>query len=157
MLYADLQLHYGNPHPYVRPSGGIPIRRSMVYQRFSGVDDTQRHTCKKHNDEYTRYLTGITRFGFAYHTAIDRWSNERYPLFCEYFSRFVVLAKERKKNLGGYLARLDFRLFADKIKLNLEDLLRPLSDRDQEFCLEMHNTPSAYPCRIIYIMLTTIS
>lgn len=94
---------------------------------------------KKHNDEYTRYLEKIPQFGFTYDTVLDSWSNERYPLFCEYFPRLIALAKERKKNLGGYAERLDFRLFADKIKLTMADLLRPLSDRDQEFLLEMHH------------------
>jgi len=91
---------------------------------------------KKHQEEYQRFLAKLPQYGFTCEDGV--WSNERYPLFLEYFPRFVLLAKERKKNLGGYLARLDFRLFADKIRLTMDDLLRPLSDRDAEFCLAMH-------------------
>lgn len=91
---------------------------------------------KKHQNEYERFLAMLPQFGFVCEDGV--WTNERYPLFLEYFPQLVLLAKERKKNLGGYLARLDFRLFADKIKLTMDDLLRPLSDRDKEFCLVMH-------------------
>ena len=82
---------------------------------------------KKHSDEYLRYMRKIPRFGFEYDEDLNAWSNERYPLFFEYFPRLVNLAKERKQNLGGYLDRRDFRLFAKCITLTLDDLLRPLS------------------------------
>ena len=60
---------------------------------------------KKHSDEYLRYLQKIPQFGFEYDKDLNAWSNERYPLFFEYFPRLVTLAKERKQNLGGYLNR----------------------------------------------------
>lgn len=93
---------------------------------------------KKHSEEYARFLEKMPQFGFVYDADTEGWSNERYPLFCDTFFRMVHLAKARKQNLGGYLARLDFRLFAEKIKLTMDDLLRPLSDREQEICLELH-------------------
>ncbi|MBP3919693.1 MAG: hypothetical protein J6I50_11060 [Clostridia bacterium] len=93
---------------------------------------------KNHAKEYNRYLQRLPQFGFAYDAETGTWSNEKYPLFFEYFMRMVELFKTRKKNLGGYLARLDFRLFAPKIKLTLEDLLRPIPDDAQEICLDLH-------------------
>ncbi|NCA67708.1 MAG: hypothetical protein EOM87_06570 [Clostridia bacterium] len=93
---------------------------------------------KKHNDAFLRYLERIPRFGFSYDAYLDRWSNDRYPLFCDYFTRFVVLAKERKQNMGGYLDRCDFRLFSKRIILTLDDLMRPLSDIERAYCLELH-------------------
>lgn len=94
---------------------------------------------KKHSDEFARYLHKIPQFGFSYDEDLKAWSNDRYPLFFEYFPRLVSLAKERKQNLGGYVDRCDFRLFAKRIQLTLNDLLRPLSDRDRDYALEMHN------------------
>ena len=93
---------------------------------------------KKHNDEFLRYLERIPRFGFSYDTYLDRWTNDKYPLFGEYFSRFGVLAKERKQNMGGYLDRRDFRLFSKRIILTLDDLIRPLSDKERAYCLDLH-------------------
>jgi hypothetical protein len=94
---------------------------------------------KKHSEEFSRYLKRIPQFGFAYNEDTKMWTNERYPLFCDYFQQLVSLAKERKQNLGGYLDRRDFRLFAKRILLTLDDLLRPLSDRNRAYALEMHN------------------
>lgn len=94
---------------------------------------------KKHGDKFARYLQLIPRFGFTYSDKSRAWSNDRYPFFLEYFPRFVALAKERKRNLGGYLERRDFRLFAKRIRLSPDDLLRPLSDRDRAHVLELHN------------------
>lgn len=93
---------------------------------------------KKHSDEFSRYLQKIPQFGFEYDEDLNAWSNERYPLFFEYFPRLVSLAKERKQNLGGYLDRRDFRLFAKRIILTLDDLLRPLSNVERAFALELH-------------------
>lgn len=94
---------------------------------------------KNHAEEYYRYLQRLHRFGFVFDEVSDEWSNPRYPLFFTYYPRMAQLFKERKKNMGGYLARLDFRLFAPKIKLTLDDILRPLSDADREVCLNLHN------------------
>ena len=100
---------------------------------------TGRPPMKKHRAEFLRYLQKIPQFGFVYDADLNAWSNERYPLFCEYFARLVALAKERKQNLGGYLERRDFRLFAARIVLTLDDLLRPLSDREQALALKLHH------------------
>lgn len=93
---------------------------------------------KKHSEEFMRYTQVIPRFGFSYDEDLNAWTNERYPLFCEYFPRLVSLAKERKQNLGGYLDRRDFRLFTKRITLTLDDLLRPLSDTNRVYALELH-------------------
>ena len=93
---------------------------------------------KHHAAEYSRFLTTLHQYGFVYDEKTEGWFNEKYPLFCEYYPRMAQLFKERKKNLGGYLGRLDFRLFADKIRLTTDDLFFPLSDRDAAFCREMH-------------------
>jgi len=99
---------------------------------------------KHHNDEYQWYLREkVCQFGFEYSEETEGWYNDKYPLFCEYYPRMLSLAKERKKNLGGYIIRLDFRLFADKIKLTLDDLLRPLSDKEKAYCLDMHSYATA--------------
>ena len=93
---------------------------------------------KKHSDEFSRFLQKIPQFGFEYDQDLNAWSNERYPLFNEYFPRLVSLAKERKGNIDGYLDRRDFRLFAKRITLTLDDLLRPLSNTDRAFALDLH-------------------
>lgn len=93
---------------------------------------------KKHTEEYNRYLQRLPQFGFVCDEASGEWSNPRYPLFFAYYPQMAQLFKERKKNLGGYLERLDFRLFAPKIKLTLDDILRPLSDAEREVCLDLH-------------------
>lgn len=98
----------------------------------------QNNPMKKHSDEFFRYLQKILEFGFYYNEDSQKWSNDRYPLFFDYFQRLVALAKERKQNLGGYLDRRDFRLFAKKIVLSFDDLLRPLSDANKEQALEIH-------------------
>lgn len=94
---------------------------------------------KKHSEEYSRYLKIIPRFGFIYNKDIGKWSNERFPLLFEYFPRFTQLDNERKKCLGGYIERLDFRIFAKKVKLTIDDILHPLPDAEREYCFEMHN------------------
>ncbi len=93
---------------------------------------------KKYTEEYNRYLQRLPQFGFVCDEVSGEWSNPRYPLFFIYYPRMAQLFKERKKNLGGYLERLDFRLFAPKIKLSLDDILRPLSDADRDVCLDLH-------------------
>ena len=93
---------------------------------------------KHHRYEYERYLQKIPQFGFEYDADLNTWSNDRYPLFCEYFPRLVSLVKERKRNLGGYLDRRDFRLFAKRITLSIDDLLRPLSDTERRKFIELH-------------------
>jgi hypothetical protein len=93
---------------------------------------------KKHSEEFSRYLRNIPQFGFIYDEDTEAWSNERYPLFFEYFPRLASLAKERKQNMGGYLDRRDFRLFARRIRLTLDDLLRPLADTERAYALELH-------------------
>jgi len=93
---------------------------------------------KHHRETFSRYLQKIPHFGFSYDQDINAWSNDRYPLFCEYYPRLVSLAKERKQNLGGYLDRRDFRLFAKRITLSLDDLLRPLSYIDRAYIRELH-------------------
>ena len=99
---------------------------------------TSSKPMKKHSEEYLRYMRKIPQFGFEYDENLGAWSNERYPLFFEYFPRLVALAKERKQNLGGYLDRRDFRLFAKRITLTLDDLLRSLSNTERAFALELH-------------------
>ena len=93
---------------------------------------------KKHREEYERFLKRIPKYGFVYDEALDSWSNDRYPLFFEYFIRLAALAKERKQNLGGYFRRCDFRLFAKQIKLTMDDLLRPLSNVNSAYALSVH-------------------
>jgi len=93
---------------------------------------------KKHSSEFLRYMQTIPKFGFSYDEDLGVWTNDRYPMFFEYFRRLVSLAKERKQNLGGYLDRRDFRLFAKRITLTLGDLLRPLSDTDRIYALQLH-------------------
>ena len=94
---------------------------------------------KKHSVIYADFLQRLPRFGFVCHEDTGVWSNDRYPLLGEYLPRLEELAKTRKQNMGGYFGRLDFRLFAPRIKLTMEDLLRPLSDRDRVYALEIHN------------------
>lgn len=93
---------------------------------------------KKYTEEYNRYLQRLPQFGFVRDEASGEWSNPRYPLFFVYYPRMAQLFKERKMNLGSYLERLDFRLFAPKIQLSLDDILRPLSDADRKVCLDLH-------------------
>ena len=96
------------------------------------------HPIKHHCENFTRYLQKIPQFGFSYDEDTKTLINTRYPLFTEYFGRLVKLAKERKQNMGGYLDRRDFRLFAKRIILSLDDLLRPLSDTERAYFLELH-------------------
>ena len=93
---------------------------------------------KHHRDNFTCYIQKIPQFGFCYDEDTQTLSNTRYPLFTEYFGALAQLAKERKQNLGGYLDRRDFRLFAKRIVLSPDDLLRPLSDVEKRYFLEMH-------------------
>ena len=121
---------------------------------------------KKHANEYNRYLQTIHKFGFEYDETIGCWSNERYPLLFEYYPRFSVLFKERKKNLGGYTDRLDFRLFAKRISLSFDDILRPLSFMEQAYATKLHNyaiskgmkmeIKSPYSSRYIYKKLYSL-
>lgn len=94
---------------------------------------------KKHAEEYSRYLQRLPQFGFVRDEASGTWSNPRYPLFLTYFPRMAQLNGERKKNMGGFLERLDFRLFAPRIKVTFDDILRPLSDADREVCRKLHD------------------
>ena len=94
---------------------------------------------RHHRDEFARYIQRIPQFGFEFDARTGAWKNDRYPQFCEYFPRFVKLAKERKQNMGGYPDRCDFRLFAERVTLTHDDLLRPLSDIDRSFFIEIHD------------------
>jgi len=93
---------------------------------------------KRDVEAFSRYIQKISLFGFVYNEDLCAWTNDRYPLFCEYYPRFVELAKKRKQNMGGYLQRLDFRLFAKRIIITFDDLLRPLSDTEKTYFLELH-------------------
>ncbi len=93
---------------------------------------------KKHAEEYSRYLQRLPQFGFVCNESSGQWQNPRYPLFFTYFPRMAQLFGERKKNMGGYLDRLDFRLFAPRIKVTFNDILYPMSDDDREACLVLH-------------------
>ena len=91
-----------------------------------------------HRKSFLRYIEKIPQFGFVYDKDTKTLTNPRYPLFVEYICQLSKLAKERKQNLGGYLHRCDFRLFADRVNLTLDDLLRPLSDEHRGYFLELH-------------------
>ena len=97
-----------------------------------------RTPIKHHRENLLRCTRMISKFGFSYDESTKTLANARYPLFVEYFTRLVQLAKECKQNLGGYLDRRDFRLFARRVVLMLDDLLRPLSDAERAFAMEMH-------------------
>jgi len=122
---------------------------------------------KHHRNEYLRYLKKIPQFGFSYDEDLNAWSNNRYPLFYEYFPRFVRLAKERRQNLGGYLDCRDFRLFAKKIVLSPNDLLRPYSDTERRYFIELHEyviakgmkveTKDLYTFRYVYKKLYSLA
>ena len=71
---------------------------------------------KHHQENFARYLTKIPQFGFIFDEPTQTLLNPRYPLFIETFRQLKRLAKERKQNMGGYLDRRDFRLFAKKIR-----------------------------------------
>ena len=121
---------------------------------------------KRHSNEFSHFLQKIPRFGFEYDEDLAAWSNERYPLLFEYLPHLISLAKERKQNLGGYYERCDFRLFAKRIILTLDDLLRPLSDVERTFILELHGyalkkgmkaeIKSPYTIRYIYKKLYSL-
>jgi len=86
---------------------------------------------KRDAEAFAHYLPKVTQFGFIYDDDINEWTNHRYPLFCDYFTRFVALYKKRKKNMGDYTQRLDFRLFAKRVIHTFDDLLRPMPDTER--------------------------
>lgn len=98
---------------------------------------TGQRPMKKHSDEYARFLEKLSAHGFTYDQSQGLWTNRRYPLLGETLAPFKALAKKRKQNLGGYFERLDFRLFAPRIQLTDADLLRPLSDKNRAYALDM--------------------
>jgi|GEM_PF-1099000 len=93
---------------------------------------------KHHRETFMRFLEKTPQFGFLFDEPTQTLLNPRYPLFADTFRRMSALAKTRKQNMGGYLERRDFRLFAKKIILSLDDLLRPLSDVEKEYFLTLH-------------------
>lgn len=94
---------------------------------------------KKHEAEFLRYLKKIPKFGFQYDGDVSAWFNTKYPLVFDCFPRLCELDKKRKKNMGGYTQRRDFRLFAKRINVSFDDLLRPLSLAERGYCLDLHH------------------
>lgn len=92
----------------------------------------------KQRECFERFLEIIPQFGFSYDKGTNTLANERYPLFPVYFDRLRILAKEKKQNLGGYLPRRDFRLFAQRVVITLDDLLRPAPDQYKAYLKELH-------------------
>jgi len=92
---------------------------------------------KRDVDSYAYFLEKIPLYGFTYDENLNAWTNDRYPLFCEYFARFADLYKKRKQNMGDYTLRLDFRLFVKRINLTFDDLLRPLPDAERAYFSEL--------------------
>lgn len=100
---------------------------------------TGKKPIKHHNDNFKQYLRRIHQFGFTYDEENKMLSNDRYPRFVEYFEWLLQLAKDKKKNLGGYTDRRDFRLLNEKINLSFNDILYSLSDINGEYAVELHN------------------
>ncbi len=99
---------------------------------------TGKKPIEHHKNNFLWYISRIDRFGFIYDKKNKLLKNERYPLFIEYLELLLQLVKKKKKNLGGYADRRDFRLFGDKVNLCLDDILYPLSDTDRKYAVEMH-------------------
>ena len=94
---------------------------------------------KHHLDNFEWYKSRIDQFGFSFDEENKMLINDRYPRFNECFEWFGQLTKDKKKNLGGYTDRRDFRLFNDKVSLTIDDLLLPLSDINKYYTTELHN------------------
>jgi len=92
---------------------------------------------KRDIDAYAYFLKHIAMYGFEYDEELNIWVNDRYPLFCTYFIKFADLYKQRKKNMGGDVERLDFRLFAKRTVLTFDDLLRPLPTTEKAYFTEL--------------------
>jgi len=91
----------------------------------------------KWNDKSSGVLQKLSKYGFVYDDATKTLSNTIYPLFCKYYTQFIELYKKRKQNMGDWVKRLDFRLFAKRIILTFDDLLRPLADKERAYFLEL--------------------
>ena len=91
----------------------------------------------KWNDKSSGVLQKLSKYGFVYDDATKTLSNTNYPLFCKYYTQFIELYKKRKQNMGNWVKRLDFRLFAKRIILTFDDLLRPLADKERAYFLEL--------------------
>jgi len=94
---------------------------------------------KKFQKTFAAFLQRIPQFGFTFAHDINAWTNERYPLFCEYYPRFADAYKMRKQNMGNYLQHLDFRLFLKKFSFTFDDILRPLPHNEREWFLALRN------------------
>ena len=122
-IYTDI---YNNSEEY----SSSPNEYIFIYLAWL-LDGKKSAPLKRDTEAYSRYIERIPRFGFAYDEILNSWANDRYPLFCKYFTRFADLYKKRKQNMGNYVQRLDFRLFAKRIIHTLDDLLRPLPDKER--------------------------
>ena len=99
-----------------------------------GFNKTVANKCK---DAFALFKQKLPALGFRYDEAKSEWSNDQYPLFCEYMTRFLALYKKKKQNMGDYPERCDFRLFTKRIKFTFDDLLRPLPDAERARLLEL--------------------
>ena len=125
---------YTNPEKYKE---AYPNGYNAVYLAWL-VSGIKVSPFKKDIDAFARNTHKNSHFGFTYDTEKDAWSNDRYPLVCEYLTRFAtVCAKNVSTNMGNYVQRLDFRLFAKRIVHTFDDLLRPLPDKVRACFLEL--------------------
>lgn len=123
---------YINPEEYLEGPGWYLGHDGLMKLTLLGGKLVKRDT-----DKYLSSLQKIGKFGFTYNEETKTLSNNRYPLFCEYFTQFLHLYKKREQNMGDHVKKLDFRLFAKRRKYTLDDLLRPMSDEKRAQLLKL--------------------
>lgn len=90
---------------------------------------------QKQKGLYERIIFKLQKFGFAFDG--ESLKNERYPLFVKYWTKLLNAVKGNKKGIGS-VCFCDFRAFAKTYKRTIDDLLRPLSDRNKAYFKQLH-------------------
>ena len=63
----------------------------------------------------------------------------KYPLFEKYYDLFEKASINRKSYISGYLLSLNFRILGKRDSKKIEDTVRPMSDINKAFAMEIHN------------------
>ena len=129
-----LQNMWNKPDQYKDEEGWPDLYTVGGFRWLMGVNKTVSKKCK---ESFALFKLRLPSLGFKYNEEKNEWTNDRYPLFCEYMARFLALYKKRKQNMGDYPKRCDFRLFAKRVKLSIDDLLRPLPDTKRAWILAL--------------------
>ena len=131
---------------YLMPEQYPAQKFDLLFNRFikfGAVIDASGHNWLMPGAVFNKFIshfgdfeTMLRKFGFS-SSAVGSsiiLSNEKFPLFLKYWYPLFTLCQ--KHGIG--ILSCDFRLFAKKYQLTIDDFLRTQTDRNKEYFKELH-------------------